>query len=218
VTLEQISPDGFDSEPIGDTFPWIGAILTGSGTFLAGYLLLGLLIVVGPASFASDTALGEHVVWLAFVFYNAHNIGLVTDAQSVALSGSSGSINLIAQATNPDVPALVYYLLPVLVLFAAGVLFARRFTTEESLLDGMVKTGTMVGVGYLLTALLGTLVFTTTVEGAQLSIQQIRTALFGFAYPAVFCTLGAVCGTWLSTRFETGSTGEVATDPEQAER
>lgn len=113
--------------------------------------------------------------------------------------GEIGHVNIIEQQGDTDVPGIVYYVLPVVVLVATGYEYALRYwetAATDSPLE-VVRFGIAVGLGYLLVLLVGTVAFTVEMGSALANAtflvhpDRYLTVLFGFGYPAVFASLGA---------------------------
>jgi hypothetical protein len=113
-------------------------------------------------------------------------------------SGTIGHVNFIEQQ-DTQVPALIYYLVPVAALVGAGYEFAATYwdrAATDSPLE-VTRFGIAIGVGYVLTLLAGTVLFTIETT-SPLSLQvfivlpdRYLTLVFGFVYPAVLGSLGA---------------------------
>ena len=167
----------------------LGAVV-GAGAWIAGYLLAYLFAAdelrenVGLQVFQFALEVDDPT-FAAWVFYNAHSVDVGFPG------GGAGSVgyNFIATATGP-LEAL--YLLPPLVLVAAGgfVTWRRRDrlrTATDALLGGMT-----VVVGYLPVSVLGVAVFAADVGGETIRPDPLGAILLaGIVYPAI---LGAIGG------------------------
>lgn len=115
-------------------------------------------------------------------------------------SGEIGHVNFVQRQTETAVPPIVYYLVPVGVLVTAGYEFAASYwdrAATDSVLE-VARFGLAIGVGYVVTMLLGTVLLTVEmvspiVPGQSYLVLPDRylTLVFGFVYPAVLATLGA---------------------------
>lgn len=147
------------------------------GVPVVGRLLRGLFVVgqdhAAPAAHLVDVAAGK--------------------------TGVVGHVNLIEQQAATDVPAVLYYLVPVAVLVGAGYAFAATHW-EDAATDSpleVTRFGVALGLGYVATLLVGTVVF--TIQSASPLSPQVFTVLpdryltvvFGFVYPAVLGSVGA---------------------------
>ncbi|MFB6151850.1 MAG: hypothetical protein ABEJ40_08605 [Haloarculaceae archaeon] len=106
---------------------------------------------------------------------------------------SIGHVNVLP--SDPTVPIEVYAAVPMLVLVATGFEFALRYWDEVTV-DSVVEVGRFgaaVGAGYVLVLFLGSFVF--TINSGLFGIllpDRYMTVIFGFVYPAVFVTVGAL--------------------------
>lgn len=165
---------------------WVGAGAVGVLAFPAGYVLTGLIVVLGGQT--SGDVLGI-LLLLGFVFYSSLNV----PADIVG----GGQVDYLASVADPAtaapaVPIVVYYAVPIFVLVGAGALATVR------LLEGHpdpVETGLTVlalAVGFAGMAVVGSFAFvSTTITGDTARIALLPAALFGFAYPLIFGLLGA---------------------------
>lgn len=165
---------------------WVGAAAVGVLAFPAGYVLTGLIVVLGGQT--SGDILGV-LLLLGFVFYSSLNI-------PADITGG-GQIDYLASVADPataapSVPIFVYYAVPIFVLVGAGALASVR------LLEGRpdpIETGlTVLGlaVGFAGMAVVGSFAFvSTTLTGETARIALLQAVIFGFAYPLVFGLLGA---------------------------
>ena len=109
-----------------------------------------------------------------------------------------GHLSLIEQQSETDVPTLIYYLLPPLALAGVGYEFADNYwaeTTTEALAE-VARFGVAVAAGYLAVLLVGSVVFSAVLFSplsGDVTVLPDRylVVVFGFAYPAIFATLGA---------------------------
>jgi hypothetical protein len=109
-----------------------------------------------------------------------------------------GHLSLIEQQGQTDVPAVVYYLLAPVALVGAGYEFADSYwaeTTTESFAE-VARFGLAVAAGYVVVLLVGSVLFTAVLLSplaGEVTILPDRylVLVYGFAYPAVFATLGA---------------------------
>lgn len=140
----------------------------------------------------------EFVGW---VLYNAHFVETVfaPDIQTpVDADGATAqSVNMLSEAST-QIPAIVYYLLPVVVLSLCGYALARKHDAD-SVLDA-ARTGGSLVIGYFPLAVIGSLLVVATATGEASNVEVTvsagpslgRTVLVGFVFPAVFGIAGAV--------------------------
>ncbi|MFD1565124.1 hypothetical protein ACFR99_16420 [Haloarchaeobius amylolyticus] len=180
------------------------AASAGLGVFAAaiGYLLTYLLV-------ASEVreAVGDNVAeWkaVAWFFYEAHMVGVEVSGQIGSFAGMS-TLDLIAQSDTAS--ATLLYVVPPVVLFAAGALLAVRWDVSD--LGEAVVVGAPVTIGYAVVMGLGALATESTTETSALGIEassSIAPALLpaivlgGVLYPLVFATAGAAIAAAVATR------------------
>jgi len=131
-----------DDDPMFDEritgFPWGLGILAGAWTFIASYVVMGVVIVT--YSFATvDNYLdgfldntGTVLRDVAIVLYNAHHVDLdVVIVEQIANPGElPDRVNRLTGETT--LPTEVYYAVPILVLLLAGALVARRTLSADA--------------------------------------------------------------------------------------
>lgn len=187
----------------------------GSGTFGRRFSLLGLVVFNThnvPATVGSIpnalAAVAEPVVGVTGVgrllrglfSYGVEHGTPLSHAGGIVggETDSIGHLSLIEQQGDTDVPTLLYYLLPPLALAGVGYEFADSYwgETATEALPEVARFGVAIAVGYVATLLVGSVLF-TAVLSSPLSGEVIVLAdryllvVFGFAYPAIFATLGA---------------------------
>lgn len=109
-----------------------------------------------------------------------------------------GHLNLIEQQGETDVPTVIYYLIPPVALIGAGYEFADSYwaeTTTEGPAE-VARFGIAIAAGYLVVLLVGSVLFSALLGsplGGPYTVLPDRylVVVFGFAYPAIFATLGA---------------------------
>lgn len=185
-------------------FPWLPAGLAAVATFLLEYLVVATIFVVGPSSVDRSAApidsAAAVVIQYGHILFNAHHVPTVTRA-TIQIGGSPFGNDLYF-ATGASVPPVVFFLVPVVALVAAGALFetSRPGTPAESVLEESALVGTGFTVGYLLCGVVGTFVLVqrwalvaqeetvgTASQGPMLSV----TLVAFFLFPIVLVTLGA---------------------------
>lgn len=113
--------------------------------------------------------------------------------------------------TSLSFPAEVYLLVPVGILFGAGLALGYRWIDTadapgwQGVADRSIIGGALVTLGFLLAALVAT--FPLTVEATQAVRRpaQVETLAFAVAYPAVFATAGLAVGQSLRSRGESSA-------------
>ncbi|MDH5019620.1 transporter [Halobacterium rubrum] len=124
----------------------------------------------------------QAVGWL---YYNAHNVAFTTPA----LGSGRVSQNLVADGNAP----MLLYLVPVVVLLAAGFVVARAGDASDA--EGGVRAGAAVTLGYAVLAVVGLFLFRYSVGDTTVHVDYaLGVLLAGVVYPAVFGGLGGVLG------------------------
>lgn len=173
------------------SFPWAGGVVAGAAAFAAGYAVMGVYLLVGVAELPPP--LSDQLARLGFILYNAHFVPIVGEASA----GVAPSYNLLAMAAQP----LVYLVVPVVVLLAAGGGFTYRRRPDTLRVLEPVMTALAITLGYLAVALVGTYVFTLTEasEGVEVLFHPSRsvTLLYFTVYPLITGVVsGAVAQVW----------------------
>ena len=179
--------------------PFVESAVGGVAAWLFGYVFTYLLVATDIESsplnqlvelFEGDSATYELVGW---VFYNAHMVDTVVEDIPVIGTQSTSYIG------GEDGFTLVLYLIPVALLFAAGLALARYWRAETPA-EG-ATFGALVIPGYLLATVAGTLLFEISVGGATGGPDLLAAAvLAGIVYPLVCGGLGGAVGGFLEGR------------------
>lgn len=163
----------------------IALVAVGIMTFVVGYVITTLIVVVGP----SETAGGLTAValQLGLIFYSAHLV-------PANLSGGGQFDWLSTVAANPGdpaVPLIVFYAIPMVLLIASAVLAIRTYTTDR--LDPREVLGAVVflAIGYAVMAVLGTFLVQARLQDQTASPDLFLAAVFGLLYPLIFGAIGA---------------------------
>ena len=184
---------GMDGPPLKE-----GAIF-GFASFVVGYILTLIVVAVGEAEQFTENLI-ESAGWL---YYNAQFADL-TATISAGDQSRSDTFNYLTDDSvlgvsieGVDVPTVVYYLLPVIVLVGAGFLLARYVNARDAS-DGALAGGTLA-LGTVIPALLGTVLFSLEqawiLGTVERSPELITGVLFvGLLYPVVFGAIGGVLG------------------------
>ena len=123
---------------------------------------------------------------MGWVFYNTHFVDTVGSFSAFGLDVTR-SINLVG-----DEFSAVLYLVPALVLVAAGIAVARAAGTPTTGSDAALAGGTVVA-GYLPRAVAGALLFGTAGDAGSVGPALVpAVGLAGVVYPVVFGALGGV--------------------------
>jgi len=175
-------------------------VVAGVAAYVVNFLVFLVLLVVefpdrGESSYYGVT---EFAGWF---LYNAHQVEI---AETTSGTGevTSQTSNLLVEAyssTTTTVPDFLYYLVPMLVLYLAGLAVVRRATPVPERWQDGATVGIPLAVGYAAATLLGAIsIFSVEVTsnygGGSLSIQpELLPALLlmGIVYPVV---IGGIAG------------------------
>ncbi|MBP1986686.1 transporter [Halolamina salifodinae] len=177
------------TDSLTERLPLAQGAAAGVGAYLLGYLITYLATSgsveerLASFNFIADLFGGDTAtVWqgVGWLFYNAHFV------RTRATGGFGGprSQNFIAASDGGAVVLL--YLVPVILLLAAGLAVARLGSADD-LADGAVGGATVV-LGYLPLALLGRFLF--DYDGSVAPDLVTAVLLAGLVYPLVFGALG----------------------------
>jgi len=175
-----------------DSIPIVQGAIAGALSFVGGYLATLVLVATVEAEEVAE----ELIEVSGWIFYNAQ---FVDTEQSAG--GQSQSVNYVTgNVINLDVPALVYHLIPVVLLVLAGIVVARQAGAVE-IGEGAMAGATLVA-GVAVLALVGTFVFTTSQSALGATVETgpplIESLLFvGVGYPVVLGAIGGAIGTQL---------------------
>ena len=180
------------------------AASAGIGVFAAviGYLLTYLLVASEVREAVGDTVAEWKAV--AWFFYEAHMVDVEVSGRIGSFAGMS-TLDLIAQSDTAS--ATLLYVVPPLVLLAAGAVLAVRWNVTD--LGEAVVAGAPVAIGYAVVMGLGAVVTESTTEASALGIEASSSiaptflpaiVLGGVLYPLVFATAGAAIAAAVATR------------------
>lgn len=176
-------------------FPWLRAAGTGVAAFAVEFVVVALLFLVGPLS-TQASSLMTKLTSYAFVLYNAHHVPITVSSRGVTYTGPT-QFNLVTGAETELLPVYVYLAIPVLGLLAAGALVEwYRDDAGEGLLEGSVIVGVGVMAGYVVVAMIGTVVFVsqTNFDPGVVTQGPLKThaVILMAAYPLVVGAIGAL--------------------------
>ena len=180
--------------------PWKQAIAIGLVAFLIGFVLVAGLSEVEGALQDDDPVDDEveleeepgYVTNQAWVFFSAHFIDIEASA-TTGFGDIEESYDILSELE--ELPALIFYLAPVLALIGAGfALVNRNAQLVQSELDGAVFGGA-VAAGYLPAVVFSTLVFDHQTElddfYVTYEVPLVEAALIaGLLFPVVFGAIG----------------------------
>ncbi|SFS65377.1 hypothetical protein [Halostagnicola kamekurae] len=176
-----------------ENVPVVQGGIYGAIAFVASYLVSIVLLqgdlefdLAGIAELVSENAFEA----AGMLWFNSHFVDL-----EVNVIGLDTTTTMFAQAET-GIPQVLYHVVPMLVLVAAGYLVGRRALGPEASLEDGVKAGATVVVGYLPLAATGAFVF--AVDGSFGSAQpETATAILlaGAMFPLVFGSIGGIAAT-----------------------
>jgi hypothetical protein len=194
---------GSGSSSLTDRVPLkLGAVF-GVGTYVVGFIVTFVLVQIDSELDASEFdglfGLSPDVSSLdlaGWVFYNAHFVD--TEFSASGGDGSNSESSRIIAENSTQIPEVVFYIVPILLLVGAGYLLVQQEYVTEGV-DAALSGGSLV-IGYLPLAVIGTFLFTasnsTSVAESEVTISfgpatGTGILLAGIIFPLV---LGAVGG------------------------
>ncbi|MFB6202310.1 MAG: hypothetical protein ABEI98_09890 [Halorhabdus sp.] len=176
--------------------PAIRGVLAGGAAWLVGYVLTAGLFYVGPATLRAGSTV-ERLRGIGLIFYNAQFVDGVETLSAGELQ-ETVRFNLILEQTATSVPAPVYFAIPVVALLAAGAAVGYLTLDPGAEYTTFPLVGIALAVGYLPLAIAGVFVAELAVGWSLGTIvlepDLLTAAAFGFVYPFVVGTVGAVVG------------------------
>ncbi|CCQ34494.1 RNA-binding protein [Halorhabdus tiamatea] len=176
--------------------PWIPGVVAGGVAWLFGYLLMAALFFVGPATLSAGSTV-ERLRGIGVIFYNAQ---FVNGAETLSGGGVQETVrfNLILEQTVTSVPTPVYFAIPVVAILAVGTAVGYLALKADAEYVTVSLLGVVMAAGYLLFAVAGTFLMELPVRWTLgtlvLEPDLLEAAAFGFAYPFVVGSVGALLG------------------------
>ena len=166
----------------------------GVAAYVVGYIVTYVLVEIDGEIDTSefDSEFADTIDVVGWVFYNGHFVDTEYSISAGDFSESE-SERLIAEGST-QIPEVVYYLVPIVMLVGAGyLLLQQEYVTDVG--DAALSGATLV-VGYLPLAILGTILFEASESGNGGSVSVgpetgAAILLAGLIWPIV---LGAVGG------------------------
>ncbi len=176
-----------ESGSAAEEAPMKEGAIAGAGAFVAGFVGVAVLafvdseIEIGESEFGTFTELG----WF---FYASHYVdmsysfGPETETQSLFADGST------------QIPEVVFYLVPAIVLVGVGFWLANQFADLADSGDSIVS-GAAVVIGYLPLVAVGTFLFEESESMGDFSMSigpdLVQSLVFaGLIFPIVFGAIG----------------------------
>ena len=192
-----------ENEGLTSRIPWKIALVAGIIAFVVVFGLVAVLIEVELMLEDDDIAVeddeadvGEEPGFITergWAFFSAHFVDVEGTAQTVF-----GDVDVTLDILDEwleSLPALLFYLVPILGLIAAGFAVVRREIASVQSEQDSVLFGASIVTGYLPLVLLGILLFTWEVDDgeAMLSyeVQFLEGLLLaGILFPLIFGAIG----------------------------
>jgi hypothetical protein len=180
-----------------DRVPFVQSVVAGFAAWLATFLVVAILVVVGE-----DT--DDVVGYAGNLVYSSHFVDSEVEAGTIV--GSSSETYQLLEEGVTDLPELAYYAVPILVLVAAGVGLARAAGARDPAVGAIA--GALTAIGYVVLTVAGTYVFELqepmTFGGQQFgtatttpTLSAMTVLVMGLLYPIVFGAIGGAIGTRL---------------------
>lgn len=186
-----------ETQPSGSDL--LSGTVAGIVTWIVGYVSTYLLVApnVRESGLARiiDVLDGQPATYelVGWVFYNAHMVDTVFEDIPLLGSRTTSYIGGDAGFTT------LLYLLPVALLFAAGLALARYRAVDSPTAGALI--GSLVLPGYLLPAVAGVVLFEVTIAGATGGPDLVAAVvLAGIVYPLVCAGGGGAVGGLLESR------------------
>ena len=169
------------SSSVVDRLPVTEGGIGGAVAFVGGLILAGILGTIDSGLDSdSDVSLLNELGW---TFYSSHyfvDIDLQFDTHNVIADG------------DPQLPEVLFYLVPVVVLVAAGFVVAKTVAQGRSSTDWAVA-GATITAGYLPLIVIGTFLFQHSESVVTAAPELGESLLFaGLVFPILFGAIGGV--------------------------
>jgi len=178
-----------------DRLPIGRAAGLGAAAYVVGYAVTWLFTEIDDEiDFGSSDA--ETIDVVGWFFYSTHHVDIVATQ-----NGETESYNIFGEASDLMIPEPIWYLIPIVLLGAAGYLAAAELRGREATTQNAAIAGATVIAGYLPLAAAGTFLFEYETEqtifgqtiSTSISIDQtMGIVLAGIAFPLVLGAIGGV--------------------------
>jgi hypothetical protein len=175
--------------------PFLSGAVAGAVSYLVGYILTLVVVVVAE----SDQFTNDLIESAGFLYYNAQFANVETSvdgggAFGAALEQEFNYLTDSSLSSSVDAPAILYHLIPILVLVGVGYAVARQVHATD-LVEGAVAGASLV-LGTVVLALLGTFLFSLGGNGGSVSpVLFDGVLLVGLVFPGVFGAVGGAIST-----------------------
>lgn len=189
-----------DQQNLTDGLPVKEGAIFGAGSFVAGYVLTLIVVLVAETDEFTD----DIVEASGWVYYNAQladvEISVTGDDAGFGSFFEGTTFNYVTddeifgEAVSLEAPSIVYHLIPIVALVLFGFAIARYVdarTTQDAAL-----AGSALAIGVVPLTILGTFIFTMEeggIEVAPILIDSI--VLVGIVFPVIFGAIGGVLST-----------------------
>jgi len=180
----------------GSSPPFVTGAIGGAISFVVGYLLTLVVVVAIETDELSDNL----VEFTGHLYYNAQ-FAPVESSVDGAGGGFGEQLNQEFNYLTDsdfsqlfDAPVILYHLIPVVVLFAAGYVVAQSVNARD-LQEGAIA-GATVALGAVVLALVGTFLFSISSTGTTTSPVLLEGVLLaGIVFPGLLGAAGGAVST-----------------------
>jgi len=181
-----------------DQPPYKLGVIFGAASFVAGYLMTLAVITIAEAEEITDD-LFEGAGW---IYYNAQfapleisvDEGFRNDEYTDLTVNYVTGTEYLGETVSTEGPAMIYHLIPVVVLVGSGFVLAKKAGAVE-VQEGVIAGATLVS-GTTVLALVGTVLFSVSNSYISVDPAVAESLLFvGILFPAVFGSLGGILAT-----------------------
>lgn len=186
-----------------EELPFVEGAATGTVAYLVGMILTFLLLTIdqefefGGSGFGGFQLLEVNRLDLVgWFFYSAHFASIEESVS--ALGQTESNLSNVLWEASTQFPAVVYHLVPMVVLVVAGFFVASVLDKYRASAADYAQAGATIFAGYLPLSAFGTIVFEVTATGAgnggiTIGPHLISSVLLaGFLFPLVFGAAGGL--------------------------
>jgi len=192
-----------ESQSPFEELPFLEGAATGTVAYVVGMITMLLLLTLDQDfEFAGSGFGGFQLVevgrldQVGWFFYSAHFASI---EESVTALGETQSqtTNIVAEAST-QFPAVVYHLVPMVVLVVAGFFMASVLDIYNPSIGDCAQAGATLFAGYLPLTVAGTFLFEVSVSGAgqggiTIGPELISSVLLvGLLFPVLFGAIGGI--------------------------
>lgn len=174
------------SNSLIEDLPLLRGAVSGAAAYIGGYLLFILLILgIESNNLTEVIPRSNDFTFVGWAYHNAQFVDVDAPDQSFNLFDAGLTSGLF------DLPTVLYRILPVVVLIAAGYLLVRSLDVTDPTTS--VKFGATIAAGVTVMAAIGASVFSiSSGSGTGSSSPQLLASILiiGVVYPALFGGIG----------------------------